>query len=231
MKKFICIAIILAAGLVAVPVSADRVIFAPTGIVLGGGEIRGEAATSPSNDDSKIYWLGMGLQRLEINVMRFDFKTEAPEAEETHQVGTIGRSFFDIDGINSDDLNVVGAELSVIPETTLTPGIGIGVWDVTGETPDGRGYYLAISKMLPLTGSLPSPIRDVKVHAGFGIDGIDGFFAGAEATIPLGIRLSAEYFKEDVNFSVGWGIIPGLQVKAYILDGETYYGLMFSPPL
>lgn len=196
--------------LCAASASADRIIFAPTGTVLGGGEIKAEGATSPSNHDARIYWLGVGLQRLELNAVRFEGVTNVGGASK---------------------VDVAGAEVGILPETTLTPGIGLGVWDLTDKTPDGIGYYLAISKALPVMRGIPAPIRDVRVDLGFGVSGIHGFFAGAEATVPFGLKLSGEYFQKDFNFAVGLKTLPGLQIKLYRLDSDTYYGLQFSPPI
>lgn len=209
MRSTVLIAAALAV-LWAASASADRIIFAPTGTVLGGGEIKAEGATSPSNHDARIYWLGVGLQRLELNAVRFEGVTNVAGASK---------------------VDVAGAEVGILPETTLTPGIGLGVWDLTDKTPDGIGYYLAISKALPVMRGIPAPIRDVRVDLGFGVSGIHGFFAGAEATVPFGLKLSGEYFQKDFNFAVGLKTLPGLQIKLYRLDSDTYYGLQFSPPI
>lgn len=198
-------ALVLAGG-----VSADRVIFAPTGTVLGPGDIRLEGAVGTSNGDPKIYWAGIGLQRLEISGIRFE-------------------SGASVLGASDDD--VLGVELAILPETTLTPGIGVGIWDATDNTSEGRGYYLAVTKAVPLTKQLPLPIRDIRLHVGYGINGVDGIFAGADASIPFGLRLYAEFFQDDFNYALGLGLLPGLQVKVHVLDGDTYYGLQFRPPV
>lgn len=228
MRIIICIALVLAA-LAAGPVSADRIIFAPTGTVLSAGEVKAEAATSPSNDNSKVYWLGLGLQKFEVNAIRLDIKNDNPIVATS--LKSSGRALIDFDNPTDEDLDIVNAQLSLVPETTLTPAVSIGAWDLTDKTAGGIGYFLAFSKAVPLTKELPLPVSDVKVHAGFGVSGIEDFFGGAEASLPLGIRVSAEYFQKDLNYAIGWGPVSGLQLKAYILDGETFYGLKFSSPL
>jgi hypothetical protein len=210
MKLSITFLLILTAVVASCPAMADRIIFAPTGTTLAGGEVRVEGAISPSLGDSKAYWIGMGLQRIELTGMRVKGNKDV---------------------LGAQDADIIGAEMSVLPETTLTPGVGVGVWDATAETTKGRGYYLAITKILPVVSEFPSPLRDIRVHAGIGTGGIDGFFGGAEATIPLGLKLSAEYFNKDFNFAVGKRLLPGVQAKVYLLDGEMFYGLQLSPPL
>ena len=210
MKLTICITAIMLVGLSALPVCADRVILAPTGTTLASGEIRAEAAIDTTDSNTRIYWVGIGLQRLEIGATRF---------ENGNEIAGPG------------DTNVLTAEISILPDTTLTPGVGVGAWDISSETPDGAGYYLALTKVLPFSKDLPSPIRDIRLHAGVGSGAIAGFFAGAEASLPFGLRVAADYFREDFNFSLGWKALPGLQIKAYLLNGESHYGLQFSPPL
>jgi len=230
MKKLKWIMLVLAAIIIAAPVSADRVIFAPTGTILSGGEFKAEGAIQASGDNNKIYWLGVGLQQLELNVTRIEFDTDSvTESMEKSLRPT--KAIFDLAPDTGDKVNIVGAAMSIVPETSLTPGVAVGIWDLTDETADGIGYYIAMSKVVPLTQELPLPIQDVKVHAGYGIKGIDGLFAGAEASLPLGLKLSAEWFQDELNYALGWGIGNTLQVKGYILDDETFYGLQFSSPL
>lgn len=222
MRSLVCTAVILAALLAAVPVSADRIILAPTGSVLSPGEVRAEGAIKPGDSGSRIYWLGLGMQRVELSATRFVI----PGAP----VETVGDSLVDkITGGKNTDL--IGLEMSMLPETTMTPGVGIGIWDVTGKTSFGKGYYMAVTKSVPLTKQLPLPVQDVKIHGGYGINGIDGLFGGAEASLPLGIKLYAEYFQHDINYAVGWNPAPTLQLKVQVLDGDTFYGLQFSPPI
>jgi hypothetical protein len=209
MRLSAIIAIALTASVLA-PATADRIILAPTGNVKGLGDVTAEAAISPSNNDAKIYWLNVGLPRIELSGIRFDSGSGAAGA---------------------DQVDSFGAEFSLLPETTLTPGVGIGVWDMKEKTDDGRGYYLALSKELPIPRHIPTPIKGVRVHAGFGASGLSGIFGGAEATIPLGLTLSAEYFQKKFNFAIGWKPLPLVQGKVYLLDGETYYGIEVSTPL
>ncbi|MBI2844552.1 MAG: hypothetical protein HYX78_14250 [Armatimonadetes bacterium] len=208
MRLAACISVALIAAICAVPATADRIIFAPTGNVLGLGEIKAEGAFSPSNDDAKVYWLNVGLPRLELSGIRFE------------NGGSL---------VGADNENVAGVELAVLPETPITPGIGVGVWDITDETIEGRGYYLAVSKGIPLTRQLPLPLSDIRLHVGFGLSGVDTLFGGVEGNIPLGLRLSAEYFQDDFNLALGLRALPAVQLKLYFLDGDTYYGVQISP--
>jgi hypothetical protein len=206
----ITVLVLMLAAICIAPVYADRIIFAPTGMTLSPGEVKVEGAISPSSNNNRVYWAGVGMQRFEINAIHF-----------TQNGSVMGIS-------NADVINV---ELSLLPETTLTPGVGIGAWDIAGKTPSGTGYFFAISKQLPLTKSIPTPIRDIRVHTGFGINGIHGGFAGAEASLPFRLKIAGEYFQKDFNFSLAWTAIPAVQFKAYLLDKKPYYGVEFKTPL
>jgi len=232
MKLAIMVALAVAAVLVTAPVLADRVIFAPTGTVLGGGDIRVEAAVGSGDNLDKVYWAGIGLQRLEVSAFRLE------NSDWLHHLlpgglSTRAASRFDLGSelVGKESLDVVNAELAVLPETTLTPGIGLGVWDISDQTRDGRGFFVAASKVLPATKEVPLPIHDIRVHVGAGIQGIEGLFAGAEASLPLGLKVYAEYFQNELNVAVGWKVLPAVQLKGYLLDGEPFVGLQISSPL
>lgn len=205
-KNFVIIALAAIAAFSVRPASADRLVLMPTGNVLTTGDVRAEISLGAS-DERKIYWLNVGLARLELNAMRLD--------QGSHIVG-------------EKTADVLGAEFSVLPETTLTPGIGIGVWDLTGQTEDGEGYYLALSKRVPSARPLPLPLTDIRLHVGFGVGGINGPFAGVEASLPYNLKLYAEQFQENSNVGVGWKLIRGVEARAYLIDGRRYYGLQIT---
>jgi hypothetical protein len=207
MKRVVVIvAFALLVALSVSQVQADRLILVPTGSVLNSGAIKAEAAFRSSNGDSifvpkdadQINWLNLGISRFELDARR------------------LVRS----DGMDKD---TVGFEASVLPETLLTPAIGIGIRDITNELE--RGYYLAVTKTVPLTNKLPTPIHDIKLHGGFGLKGeLDGIFLGAEAGLPMGLKVTAEVVDSKINASLGWSPISKITLKAYELDGKLFYG-------
>ena len=208
MRKFLgMIAIATLAALCATQVSADRLILMPMGSVLGRGSVKAEAAfgsgidtgsLSPANSD-RIYWANIGLGSLELTGMRLE------------------RS----GGFES---NALGVELCVLPETIITPALGVGVLDLGDDIGPGRGYYLAASKTVPLTDVAPLPIHDVKVLIGYGFDGINGFFGGAQIGLPMSLTLSLEHDGENFNAALSWDMIPKVGLKVYSLDGEIFVG-------
>jgi len=207
--------LITAAALCASQAFGDRLILTPTGNLLDQGEVRAEAAFgSPdaptglltAGASERVYWANIGMGRIEIEGARFE-----PEGGES--------------------LDILSAEVAVLPETLVTPAIGLGVRDITEETTDGRGYYVAITKTVPLTDVVPFFLHDVKVHAGYGVDGLNGAFGGVQVGLPLKLTLYAEHDSENFNAALSWNIVPLVGLKVYSLDGEVFYGASFKMKL
>lgn len=189
--------------------NADRLILIPTGSTLGAAGIKAEYLASSEGGDAKAYWVNLGLSRFEVEGARFqDF--------------------------GPDDVEAFGLQASVIPETSFSPAIALGIRDIADETEgkgvpyEGQSLYLAISKSVPVTGGIPLLLEDVKLHGGIGTGGLSGVFFGAEASIPMGLKLAAEYDTEDFNWAVSYGIIPSLRAKIASLKEDVYYGATFS---
>jgi hypothetical protein len=102
--------------------AADRVITVPRGGKIPFGTVRGEFMFAPSQARSSITFLGVGL-------------TTFIDAEvETRQL-TSERSFTEL---NLDfNLNA--------PLAGFAPGISFGILDASGQSPDGRRGYVAVS--------------------------------------------------------------------------------------
>jgi hypothetical protein len=201
------IAIVVLCCLVAGPVLADRLILTPTGHILTG--LKAEYAAA-AGEDFKAYWAQVGISRIEIEGARFqDF--------------------------GPDDADAVSAAIQVVPETTFTPSVAIGVRDISDDTEgkgglyDGRSVYLAASVGIPVTGGAPLLFQDMKVHGGFGTGGsLSGFFFGVSGKLPMGIGLMGEYDTEDWNLAASYSVIPTLKLQASSIKGDIYYGALFS---
>jgi hypothetical protein len=189
----------------AMPVTANPILFVPTGNMLTTGQFRAEAAFSPNNENGKYFWLGAGLLQFEANLIRF----ESPTGEKE---------------------NLIGAQWNFLPETLLTPGISFGVKDIASESEEGIGGYLAITKHIPI-GEAVSLVKDFSATVGVGVGGIKGLFAGFEAKLPLGFFVQGEYDSHDLNAAAGWQPINMFRVKAYSLRKEFFFGAELVPIL
>ena len=203
------IAVVVLCSMVAGSAVADRLILIPTGKTLTTGGIKAEFATSPDGDNAKVYWVNVGVSRLELEGARFqDFGPE--------------------------DVDVISAQIAVVPETSFTPAIALGVRDISDETGaegalyGGRSFYLAASKSVPVTGGVPLLFQDVKIHGGIGTESLSGIFFGIEGTLPAGIRLAGEYDTEDFNFAASYGVVQAVKVRVSSIKGDIYYGALFS---
>ena len=200
-------AIILLCCLLAGPVLADRLILTPTGQTLGTG-LKAEYAANA--DAGKAYWAQIGISKIEVEGARFqDF--------------------------GPDNVDALSAQVEVVPETSFTPSIALGVRDISDETEgkgalyDGQSIYVAASKGIPVTGGVPGVFQDMKIHGGFGTGGsLSGLFFGVSGKLPMGIGLIGEYDTEDWNFAASYSIIPTLQIRASSIKGDIYYGALFS---
>ena len=190
-------------------VSADRLILTPTGTTLGTGGIKAEYANN-SDGDGLIYWANVGISRFEIEGARFvDFDTK--------------------------DTDVFGVQASVIPETSFTPALAIGVRNIADENGgllepyNGRSFYAVASKEIPVSEGVPGLLSNAAVHGGAGTGGLSGFFFGVEATIvPLGVQAAVEYDTEDWNWAVSYGFMGIINARINSIKGDMFYGFTLS---
>jgi len=207
--RAVMVAVSLICCLLAASAAADRLVLIPTGRTLTTGGIKAEYAANSDLDDAKIYWVNVGVSRLELEGARFqDF--------------------------GPDDIDVVSAQVAVIPETSFTPSVALGVRDISDETDgrgipyDGQSFFLAVTKSIPVTGGVPLLFQDVQLHGGIGTGSLGGVFFGIEGKLPMGIHLAGEYDTEDFNFSASYNIVPTIKAKLSSIKGDVYYGAVFS---
>ncbi|HWR56406.1 MAG TPA: YjbH domain-containing protein [Negativicutes bacterium] len=119
--------------------------------------------------------------------------------------------------------NRLNAKWNVIPETVVTPGLAVGVEDISDR--GQRSAYIVGSKALPL---------GVRVHYGLGDGRYDGVFGGIEKTInPLGVltgdnafpatTLIAEYDGDDFNVGARLSLVSGVKIDAGWQDMKDFY--------
>jgi len=189
--------------LVAASASADRLILTPTGSIAAPAQIKLEGAIRPREERPVYAWASLGIGQFEL---------EAAYTDEGR--GDTGMGF--------------GVEAQLLPETLLTPAVGVGIRDATDQTSLRRAEYLAITKSIPAAG-IPW-LRDVKLHFGFGMEGIDGFFGGAQVGFPPGLELALEHDSNHFNTALAWSAARNLQLKLYGLDGDTFLGAVLRFP-
>jgi hypothetical protein len=194
--------------LIAGSASAERLILIPTGTTLGTGDFRAECAAQESR---QAYWAGTGIIRLEIEGAWFH-------------------------GFGPKENGAVSAQISVLPETSFTPAVGLGVRDIGDSTDkssalyDGRSVYLAVSKGVP-TGESLGFVSDLKLHAGIGTGSLSGIFFGAEATLPGRVCLAAEYDTKEFNLAATYSAAPVVKLRVSSIHDDVYFGVLASASL
>jgi len=194
---------ILALSIIVAGVRADRLIMAPTGSILPPAHFKIEGALRPSEGRPSIVWANAGIGQVELQAVFFD------------------------NGMGDTDASI-GAELQVLPETLLTPAVGFGIRDIADNGPQGRAEYLAVTKSISTQG-IPW-VHDVKLHGGFGVEGIDGFFAGAEVGLPFDLSLAVEHDSHQFNVAGSWSPVRNLELKVYSLNADAYFGAVLKFP-
>ena len=186
--------------------SADRTVLAPTGDTLGPNSYRAEFAINPQTKFQNREWIEFSTpQGIEVDAERFDLSNERKK----------------------------GYALSIQYPLTYSlvsalPAVAVGVRDVTGTGSEHGAFYIAATKTFRLSDAVHRFVREFKVDAGAGTGRIGGLFLGAQTKLSSGLRLQAELYKRRPNITLALPITPHLDVRAYSLDRQLFYGLSFS---
>lgn len=205
----ICVLVVVCIIWTTVSVSADRLITIPTGTTVADG-IKLECASRSVSGDGKAYWGTVGFSQVEIEMSRFA-------------------------NFGGQSAKCFGAQVGVLPETSFTPAIALGVRDLENNTKgkgmpyDGRAFFFVGSKSVPFDGGIL--LDEVCIHAGIGAGSLGGVFFGAEGRISPRLWLAVEYDTENLNLSAVYNIISALRIGVSYLKGDTYFRAAFSAKL
>jgi hypothetical protein len=198
-------AVVLLGCWAGVAVHADRLIIIPEGTTLTTGAARVEYA---GHESKQAYWAAVGISRLEVEGAWFK-------------------------GFGAGNANALSAQVGVLPETSFTPALALGVRDIGDKTDDepalyaGRSFYVAASKSVPLSGG-EAMLQELKVHVGIGTGSLKGVFFGAETTLPGKVQLAGEYDTETFNFAATYSVAPFVKMRVSSIGGDAYYGALVS---
>ncbi|MFN3650663.1 MAG: hypothetical protein ACK47B_13895 [Armatimonadota bacterium] len=149
----------------------------------------------------------------------------------------LGVTYFDPDGGDGDP--IVNLKWNFLPETTLSPGVAVGVIDLFDEFDADPSWYIVASKTFPQF--IPA-LGGLRLHAGFG-GGIydEEIFAGAELALGTPLDLLpvdrptftaiAEFANSDFNIGVR-GRWRGFSATAALIDLDDFgFGFTYSTAL
>jgi hypothetical protein len=191
----------------ALPAGADRNVLAPRGLIAVPDSLKLEYAFQASNHRSNLGWLTVGmpsqLYGLELEVER-------------SEPGGRGRETFSL------QYSLTGNAFS-----DLAPSISVGLRDVLRRGRDGQALFLAATKTLGLSQQQERLLRDWKLHVGYGSSRLGGPFIGMQGRFSFGPTANVEYAARRFNSSVALPVSKYLNLKAYTLDGDLFYGASF----
>lgn len=118
-----------------------------------------------------------------------------------------------------------GGMFQLLPDGVITPGIALGLWDVTNSSPWGRRGFLVITK--GLRGGqffVPEGVKRLQFTLGTGTGRLSGVFAAVRLDLPSRFSFIAEYDARRPNFGVWFTPIDQLTLKAELQNGNPYLG-------
>lgn len=118
-----------------------------------------------------------------------------------------------------------GGQFQLLPDGIITPGIAVGLWDITNSSPRQRRAFLVVSKSVRQGQfGLPKPFRRVQFTLGVGTGRLGGLFAGTRVDLPLGFSLVGEYDSQRLNEGIWFTPVKPLTFKAELQNGNPYLG-------
>jgi hypothetical protein len=118
-----------------------------------------------------------------------------------------------------------GGQFQLLPDGVVTPGIAIGMWDVTNSSPKGRRAFLMLTKHLqPGDFSLPKFLPPFQLNLGVGTGKFSGPLAGIKINLPAHFDLVGEYDARRFNAGLWFTPVKPLTLKAELQNGEFFFG-------
>ena len=189
------------------PVAAERVVLAPSGLVAAPSSASVEAAFRDRSTSQRIGWLTLGAPSSDLGL-----EIEAEDVDMARRRTDLSAQF-----------SFTGNAL-----VDVAPTLTCGVRDALNSGRFRRSYYVAAGKAFGLSQSQERLVRRLEVHAGLGSGRMEGPFVGVRARLALGPVVSAEYVRRSFNASAALPILRGVEVRAYTLDGDLYWGARVS---
>jgi hypothetical protein len=124
------------------------------------------------------------------------------------------------------ELELYGVQYSLYPEIPgYAPGISVGISDVFDRSAQGRGYYVAVSYGIAALGANPLD-HDLRIHLGFGREGVPSFFLGFDVPLTNQLFLQAEYAGESINAALAWRPSRSVELRGAIVRERTSWSIM-----
>ena len=199
LRSLLATASFLAACAVAVPSAADQLIQIPTADIVPG--VTGEYKHHFSGQDEGYATLFAPAGRAYEMMFRY---------------------YNDYSGSHRWE---AGGQFQLLPDGLVTPGLAVGMWDVTNSSPKGRRAFLVLTKSLrPGDFALPDFLPPTHLSLGVGTGKFSGPLAGVRFNLPAHFDLVAEYDARRFNAGLWYTPIKPLTLKAELQNGEVFLG-------
>ena len=118
-----------------------------------------------------------------------------------------------------------GGQFQLLPDGIVTPGVAVGIWDITNSTPWGRRAFLVVTKSLE-AGQLgiPKPLRRVQLNLGVGTGRLGGLFSAIRIDLPARTSLVAEYDTRRLNAGIWFSPVKPITLKAELQNNNLFLG-------
>jgi hypothetical protein len=118
-----------------------------------------------------------------------------------------------------------GGQFQLLPDGVVTPGLAVGMWDITNSSPKGRRAFLMLTKHLDRGDfSLPRFLPPMQLNFGVGTGKFSGPLAGIKINLPAHLDLVAEYDARRLNAGLWYSPMKHLTLKAELQNGELFFG-------
>jgi hypothetical protein len=189
---------------ISAPAFGDRNVLAPRGLVTNPDTAHVEYTFKDTNSRDWLGWVNIGMPKqligLELEAEAFDLGGRRRETMSL-QYSLTGNGF-----------------------TLQAPAISLGVRDLLNRGRERQAAFVAMTKTIGLSAGQEHLFRDIKLHAGLGTSRLEGPFVGFQTKLTLGPTINAEYVARRINASISINAMRFLQLKAYTLDRELFWG-------
>jgi len=121
-----------------------------------------------------------------------------------------------------------GGLFQLLPDGVVTPGIAVGMWDVTNSSRWGRRAFLVMTKgLVPGQLFIREPIRRLQLTFGTGTGRFAGILAGIKVDLPARLSLVGEYDSRRLNAGIWYSPVRQVTLKAELQNGNPYFGGQF----
>jgi hypothetical protein len=192
-------------------VRADRAIVTPNGQILAPSQSSIEGEIGLDKTDDSAVWINHTA-----NIFEF-------EAARLVLPGRIALP--------------VSAQALVLPETTITPNITVGVRDIFGAAHNfrdygysGRSVYLAAGMDLFQTMNARYPVRNVSFTLGMGTGVVHGLFGSLTAQLAPKLTQTLEFDSVGINYRLSFQFSPLGRLAYERVHGANFLGLELTTP-